>query len=492
MKPTAISEGLFTFNADSTRIFDVANRPASPYEAQELFTLATFQGYVKAYKPIQFVIPTALWQSAMSSIEIDFGDGKGFRTLTPNNPVSVTYNTDGMKYIKARKTGTSSANSPQNKSGSNVIITQLWTIRPGLFDTQRADYRWQITATTAYQGSRPTLTAEVWLGCGGVLDKPVIIMEGFDPDGQTTNEITFRSFFRNSDLLQSLYSQGYDLIFVNWEQNGTYIEANALALEALLNYVNQQKVGTARSTVIGLSMGGLIARWCLKDMEDRGIDHKVGNYFSYDSPHQGANVPIGMQFLFSQLKRDLPFVGWRWLLDVFDGRDAAGEDAARFNQLTASSDSPAAKQMLVLHYGGIMGLIDPLRTNFAQKLQNKGYPALCQNYAISNGRGNGIGQGYNSGDKIFNTDIVGILLNVFMDAWSLEDDNSMHKVGEFFAVGITLKKVFGFLPLPLPLVNYSKLKVRSQLPYDVAPGGQANTQEQFLDNIDPIDLICRY
>ena len=43
--------------------------------------------------------------------------------------------------------------------------------------------------------------------------------------------------------------------------------------------------------LVGHSMGGLVARYALKTMENKSEKHNVGTYVSYDSPHLGANVP---------------------------------------------------------------------------------------------------------------------------------------------------------------------------------------------------------
>lgn len=45
----------------------------------------------------------------------------------------------------------------------------------------------------------------------------------------------------------------------------------------------------------GVSMGGLIIRYALTKMEHDGTDHRVERYISFDSPHLGANVPLGFQ-----------------------------------------------------------------------------------------------------------------------------------------------------------------------------------------------------
>ncbi|MCZ8072459.1 MAG: esterase/lipase family protein [bacterium] len=145
-------------------------------------------------------------------------------------------------------------------------------------------------------------------GNDGILDKPLILAEGFDPE----NSFNFLSYRDNKDALsvavdrafagqtlaQALETAGYDLIFVNFGQGGDDIKRNAYLLENIIQWVNQQTAAvgsTQKNVVIGVSMGGLVARYALRDMELRNANHNTRLYASIDSPHQGANVPLGFQ-----------------------------------------------------------------------------------------------------------------------------------------------------------------------------------------------------
>jgi hypothetical protein len=41
---------------------------------------------------------------------------------------------------------------------------------------------------------------------------------------------------------------------------------------------------------MGESMGGILGRIALKQLENEGFDHQIGLYVSYDAPHKGAYV----------------------------------------------------------------------------------------------------------------------------------------------------------------------------------------------------------
>ncbi|VDH03263.1 PGAP1-like alpha/beta domain-containing protein [Bergeyella zoohelcum] len=82
-----------------------------------------------------------------------------------------------------------------------------------------------------------------------------------------------------------------------------YIENNAELLKKAIRWVNQNKVGNEKNVVLGQSMGGLVARYALKDMEDQGENHDTKLYISHDAPHLGANTPLGLQYMMKNISR---------------------------------------------------------------------------------------------------------------------------------------------------------------------------------------------
>ena len=110
-----------------------------------------------------------------------------------------------------------------------------------------------------------------------------------------------------------------------------------MVLAELLEWINQPANRTAdaeETMVIGTSMGGQVARFALAWMEQQGLCHNSKLYVSFDSPHRGANVPLGIQYLLNRLQ------------SVWIGSGAA-DDAVQ-NKLLRE----ASKQMLVYHFIG--------------------------------------------------------------------------------------------------------------------------------------------
>ncbi len=142
------------------------------------------------------------------------------------------------------------------------------------------------------------------------------------------------------------------------EMGADYIERNARVLMTLIDKINTLKQGNEKLVIIGPSMGGLISRYALGYMEQHNMPHQTRLWVSFDSPHNGANIPIGDQ----------------WFLDYY-ARKTGSES------LTANRDnkisSIAAKQMLVHHFlsnSEIPAGAPDFRNQFLTNINNLGFP----------------------------------------------------------------------------------------------------------------------
>ena len=118
--------------------------------------------------------------------------------------------------------------------------------------------------------------------------------------------------FNGHSFEQDLYLSGYDLVFVDWRDGTDYIQRNAYVLENIIQWANTEKAkngSTEKNIVMGMSMGGLCARYALADMEKSGINHDTKLYISHDTPHQGANVPLGYQAMIIDLDDHFKILG---------------------------------------------------------------------------------------------------------------------------------------------------------------------------------------
>lgn len=490
IRQSALSEGLFTIASDSVGILDAPGRTISPYDTYEVFAFAPFKQTITQFNSINFTLPNELfYMQGFTSVEVDFGDGAGYRTLNKGGSIAIYYGTEGIKNLTARITTTNGVRIAKSQidykrplsysepdSTFSIEVEPLYSNDDDYFGTYNRNNTLSNTNNVTLIGAN----VEIVNGCGNVFDKPIIIVEGFDPLGDFDIE-NYTRRFGSAQFAITMSNYGYDFVYVDFTDNTTYIENNAKVLEAVINKVNEMKVGANKSSIIGFSMGGLIARWCLKDMEDRSLDHQVENYFSYDAPHQGANSPLGMQYISQELERDLPYLR-------FDKTFRKTLDGLR---------SKAARQMLVTHGGydnapfnwqPSLETLDPLRASFAQKLVAKGYPQTTNNYGIAFGRGNNTnnkdaGNGmqwtpanpFNAGDQIFEGGITFVLVNVTTDVWAVSENNTKTTIGQYKFGGYTFRKIFG-IPFPFKTIRKREFKYRSTNSYDDAPGGFDETQ----------------
>ena len=264
-----------------------------------------------------------------------------------------------------------------------------------------------ITATISYQGyDEPQAyfgkgEYEIFLdNVDGVLDKPIIVLDGFDPGDARDIAGLYNSLtYGGNNLADIVRDEGFDIVVLNAPQYTTggkdidggadYIQRNAMVLVELINLMNDQKVGDEELVVLGPSMGGLIARYALSYMEQNSLDPQTRLYISFDSPHRGANIPISLQYLINYLAQQL------------DDPDAL---AIVENVL----NSPAAKEMLYDHLlahlqAGSTYLQDPskllpegapdFRDAFQSELDALGFPQTVRNVAMVNGSSQGITTG---------------------------------------------------------------------------------------------------
>ena len=100
-----------------------------------------------------------------------------------------------------------------------------------------------------------------------VLDKPIIILDGFDPGDSRDIAGLYNSLnFGGQNMADILRSEGFDIVVLNAPSYTTggkdidggsdYIQRNAMVLVALIDLLNSQKVGDEELVVLGPSMGG--------------------------------------------------------------------------------------------------------------------------------------------------------------------------------------------------------------------------------------------
>lgn len=235
--------------------------------------------------------------------------------------INVGYQSNGKKELKM-KALTSDGMTLEAHSYVNIFSPALQITPLSSTENSNAPTPTTQTLSTTWNGISVTAHVAYYLR-NGTLRKPFIVVEGFDPwelneiTGSTTDEqnielgsITYKDFadsiYYNSkdEITPDALRNGYDLVYIDWYNSTEDIRANAELLIEIIREINRKKAeagSSEKNVLMGQSMGGLIARYALKTMENEGESHEVSTYISHDSPHLGANVPVGAFYFVNQL-----------------------------------------------------------------------------------------------------------------------------------------------------------------------------------------------
>ncbi|MFJ8010861.1 esterase/lipase family protein [Streptomyces fagopyri] len=150
----------------------------------------------------------------------------------------------------------------------------------------------------------PYGTAWVYHGEGNrQLTRPVLIADGFS-SGPTDLALTWELLEHGPyPLLSELRRRGRDVVLVGYHERSASILQNAETVMAAVIETIDRRVGDHPPAVGGFSMGGLVTRYALAKMETAGIEHQAQLYYSWDSPHTGAWIPVALQAFAHYVKK---------------------------------------------------------------------------------------------------------------------------------------------------------------------------------------------
>jgi len=492
------------------------------------------------------LITDSLWLSnsktLVDHIEVDVADGSGYRTLTPNIPLSVSYADTGLKiwnfklfltnstvlqsHTRLQITEDAYGQNPPPTIGGGLSTMGVTPGRPG-----GTPHFYYVSSTDTYMGRHGSGSITVALAPGhSQIQKPLIVMEGFDAGRYTTPEVytgayslkEFKSsVFNGANLNNLLFSSSreYDIVFVDYYDGTEDMHLNALMLEEVIRWVNANKVPlsghttTEKNVVLGLSIGGVVARYALKDMENRGQTHDTRLFISHDGPQQGANIPSGYQYMFNHAKNLYMRAGVGALTyDVISF--LFGAPTNHLGGIVNLKNRPVVKQIAINYYDDNGALNNSVHNAWQTELTNLGYPTQggIRNVAISNGSECGQLQTIpNSGkllsiDGIFTTKLLGdiagtlgfpiasvlsgepaLLLGVLPGSSRMNmhfQVNAANTNGgnQVYAGSISLtKKLFWIASFTVNLTNRSN-NAPSTLSYDYFAGGYSKLKSASSNN----------
>ena len=447
----------FNFDTINNILTDIVGRPNSPYNEEGIFIAAPMVSSSHARNVVFKIDPQFIYydndnshyfNSTESEIKIDFGDGNGWISFSPSivTNYNVTYAAAATYIIKtAIFSGTTIIQSSQSRIivPSNIIIPT-------------ADENIYV----------PGLYTSVFHGCHneGLVQKIVIYIAGYNPfdqvpkiqptinwvfnSSQRKPEEVYQSMLSSDNIIQ-LKNEGYDFVVTTFKHSAIDMRFNALYIVNLIEELKCRYLSSTHNqqfVVIGESLGGVVARYALTYMEsefyasnntapffveDNDINsnfylithpdiynlpanrcftekmHNTRLFMTFDSPHQGANVPLSVQLAYSTVLNAFgPFMGM--------------EVSNKLEALNLGLQAKATKQLLLYHIDTKSGsntyTEHPNKTSFYNDLRSLGnYPHFAKVVALSNGSLNGQGQinGYTGNLRVAGDNLLDANLNIY-------------------------------------------------------------------------------
>ncbi|WP_051733350.1 hypothetical protein [Kitasatospora phosalacinea] len=309
--------------------------------------------------------------------------------------------------------------------------TPMGTARAG---DRQPNHTWQLQSARPYQGRLATGEAAVYLADGhDALERPFIFADGFNY-GRSDLPGLFAHFNApypggSTGFLDQLLTAGVDVVLVGFEERHTYIQANAGVVISAIQQAIQDRRGDEPLIVGGVSMGGLITRYALAEMEDQHQDHQTATYLSWDSPHNGAWIPLVLQQM-------------AYFFESLPAKPGEVKEAELIR-------SPAAQQLLYAwvpnaKYSGPVTTSSDLRKQFLDDLRNLGqFPQRPRKLGVANGTGNGTGRNLPPGKEVFKRQVP---LVVYAQANLQPDGGERKPIGEMRAAGQVRRGFTSYVP----------------------------------------------
>lgn len=168
-------------------------------------------------------------------------------------------------------------------------------------------------------------------------------------------------------VIDRLRKEGFDVVYVDFYDGAEDMNYNAEVLIGVLQELQRLSCGNEMH-VVGVSMGGTVAKRALRLMELRNIPSCVTSFTSFDAPYQGANLPLGLQH------------GVRYL------RNSAGECNDLFHRVLRR---PATLQLLANHESSNYRGAEYRKLWVREDSLYGGYPKKPWLFAITNGSSGG-------------------------------------------------------------------------------------------------------
>ena len=396
----ALTDNLIMYSNDRVSDSYIGGVWQNPYAEDALFGFAVGKESEVSLNTT-FIITNidSLSTRTFQSILFDPGDGGGFRSVSMGGTVAASYDESGYYETKLKVIC----------GGREYQSHGLVYAHPTQHNNASSSSTPKDTITIFAQYGGMQYKALVCSNTPRCFNNPLIVAEGFDP-WRLLNESKDHSYsgitcYSNFIADSSFDSSSYDVFYIDWYDYGADIRANAEVLKAVIRWVNDNKSSESKNIVLGQSMGGLIARYALRDMELRTEPHDTKLFISHDVPYSGANVSPGLLF------------AYRDLYDIADnligqGYSLFGKKRSSFNELRRFGSYMSVRQMLPNYVNSAWHYDNNYFNQFQTELATMGFPhgdpgSPIENVAIINGgnTSSGAPSFFSSTDKLVSIQI---------------------------------------------------------------------------------------
>lgn len=384
LKPNALNAG--EIEVHNNQLINVSGQ--NPFELRTAFLASPWAAATLVGDTFAFRVqaPISNNAAAIQSISMDFGDGQGWRTVTVGQVLHIGY-----------------------AESDTVIFRYRLMLNGGILLESHSEVVISIPPQNRMYGDRfniPGITGATVTGissCGDqTICKPLIVVEGFNApafgDAFDTDIVGFiagiisgsgSSTPTGSSLYDEFEDGGYDIVYVDFTDGTDDLYANAEVVKNVIRKVNELKAEagcTEKNVVLGQSMGGVLAKLALRQMEEADEDHGCYKLITHDSPLRGANIPLGYQ----------------WMLDHVAHLEVSSLEQLGplknfiplLNDALYTLRRPGPSQMLIYHKDFFTSQPSSPSRQFYTYLRGLGALEHCEHIAISNGSQILSGQGF--------------------------------------------------------------------------------------------------
>lgn len=487
IRPDAVDQNLLSLS--NGQMFDVPGRAESPYFQDTVFVAMPLKGKITS-RSVSFTLPTDLWFSNLSGpvpvISLDPGDGQGWRTLSAGQSIAAEYPSDGEKEVVVRLEYVGFTRYSHSKL--EVLEAESGDRSGGMSWPQNLYESMHVAASESYMGAAGGATLHIFYNthnCNSVkrMVRPLIVVEGYEEYGVASASYGKMFDLLNLKILNSatenltdyLYPYEYDLIYVDFDDGSDWIQRNAFVVKEVIKKVNEMKAAAGsveENVIIGVSMGGIVSKYALLEMQANGPDHDTRLFFTYDSPLRGANIPIATQCLIKFMVDNLPtYAG--------DGISIPSIDA-----IWDALQAPVPRQLLKYHVNGLSGgpgLNNVEHEGFMTELDALGGLNM-RHVALSNGAGTGtfVENNIVAGELFFDLDGQKIIcftlpppLPPIVLCGDVRFELRLRATGD----NVLTQLFYGYIERDIPgpsFISTSWSVSATTKPYDTSPGGTSN------------------